>query len=99
MVTDFVKSYAQLIVSHPESIQVELSEIGENFYEITISCEEEDLGKIIGKSGNMINALKTIVNGLHVTTTTNVNNTTLNKGSGAILYFDMNASLSTVTLF
>lgn len=63
MVTDFVKSYAQLIVSHPESIQVELSEISENFYEITISCEEEDLGKIIGKSGNMINALKTIVNG------------------------------------
>jgi predicted RNA-binding protein YlqC (UPF0109 family) len=63
MVTDFIKSYTQLIVSNPESVQVELSEIGENFYEITISCEEEDLGKIIGKSGNMINALKTIVNG------------------------------------
>lgn len=63
MVADFIKSYTQLIVSNPESVQVTMEEIGENFYEITILCDEEDLGKIIGKSGNMINALKTIING------------------------------------
>ncbi|MDD2697801.1 MAG: KH domain-containing protein [Arcobacteraceae bacterium] len=63
MITDFIKSYTELIVSNPESIEVDLHEVGDNFYEITIYCEEEDLGKIIGKSGNMINALKTIVNG------------------------------------
>ncbi len=63
MVTDFIKSYTQLIVSNPNSVQVTMEEIGENFYEITILCDEEDLGKIIGKSGNMINALKTIING------------------------------------
>ncbi|MDX9744203.1 MAG: KH domain-containing protein [Arcobacteraceae bacterium] len=63
MVADFIKSYTQLIVSNPEAIEVEVHEISDNFYEITIYCDEEDLGKIIGKSGNMINALKTIVNG------------------------------------
>jgi predicted RNA-binding protein YlqC (UPF0109 family) len=63
MIADFIKSYAFLIVSNPEAIEVEVHEISDNFYEITIYCEEEDLGKIIGKSGNMINALKTIVNG------------------------------------
>jgi hypothetical protein len=63
MVADFIKSYALLIVSNPEAIEVEVHEISDNFYEITIYCQEEDLGKIIGKSGNMINALKTIVNG------------------------------------
>lgn len=63
MVTDFIKSYTELIVSNPQSIEVSISEIDENFYEITIICDEEDLGKIIGKSGNMINALKTIING------------------------------------
>ncbi len=63
MVTDFIKSYTELIVSNPNSVEVSISEIDENFYEITILCDEEDLGKIIGKSGNMINALKTIVNG------------------------------------
>jgi predicted RNA-binding protein YlqC (UPF0109 family) len=63
MVADFIKSYTQLIVSNPEAIDVEVHEISDNFYEITIYCDEEDLGKIIGKSGNMINALKTIVNG------------------------------------
>lgn len=55
-----------------------------------------------GKNGNVIatnSALKDIVNGLHITTSTNVNNTTLNKGNGAIISFDMDASLSTVTLF
>lgn len=63
MVADFIKSYSCLIVSNPESISVSINEIGDNFFEITIYCEEEDLGKLIGKSGNMINALKTIVNG------------------------------------
>ena len=63
MVADFIKSYSQLIVSHPESISVSIEEAGENFFEVTIYCDEEDLGKLIGKNGNMINALKTIING------------------------------------
>jgi uncharacterized protein len=63
MVVDFIKSYSCLIVSNPQTVEVVVEEIGDNFYEIFIYCDEEDLGKLIGKSGNMINALKTIING------------------------------------
>ena len=63
MVTDFIKLYANLIVDNPDAIEVTLNELDENFYEIVVTCVEEDLGKLIGKSGNMINSLKTIING------------------------------------
>jgi len=63
MVTDFIQEYAKLIVSQPESIKVEVLEVDPTFKEIIIYASEEDLGKLIGKSGNMINSLKTIVNG------------------------------------
>ena len=63
MVTDFIKSYTQLIALQPDAIEVEINELNENYYEVVVYCDEADLGKLIGKSGNMINALKTILNG------------------------------------
>lgn len=55
-----------------------------------------------GKDANIIvnnTALKTLVNGLYITPSTNVTNTTLAVNEGAILYLDMNSSLSTLTVF
>ena len=55
-----------------------------------------------GTSGNTIadNAeLLGIINGLHITPSTNVTNSTLSKGEGAIIYYDLNSSLSTLTLY
>jgi len=63
MLTEFVSTYAKMIVNHPEDIEVELKEINESFYEITIIANTSDVGKLIGKNGNMINAIKTILNG------------------------------------
>ena len=63
MVTDFIKDYTQLIVSHPDAIEVTQNQLDDNYYEIVVYCDEADLGKLIGKSGNMINALKTVING------------------------------------
>lgn len=63
MVTEFVSTYAKMIVSYPEDIHVEAQEVGESFYEITIHANSADIGKLIGKNGNMINAMKTILNG------------------------------------
>jgi predicted RNA-binding protein YlqC (UPF0109 family) len=63
MVTEFVSSYAKLIVSNPDDITVSLDKIDEHFHEITITAHNSDIGKLIGKNGNMINAIKTIVNG------------------------------------
>ena len=63
MIQDFISDYAKLIVSQPEQISVDIKEIDTNFHEITIFANENDLGKLIGKNGNMINSLKTILNG------------------------------------
>ena len=63
MVTKFIENYAKLIVSLPEDVVITKEIIDENFAEITISVNSVDIGKLIGKNGNMINALKTIANG------------------------------------
>ncbi len=63
MVEEFVRDYAKLIVSHPEAIEVERRNLGEKFDEIVIRVHKEDAGKLIGKEGRMINALKTVIGG------------------------------------
>ena len=37
--------------------------IDELFCQITVFANESDIGKLIGKNGNMINSLRTILNG------------------------------------
>lgn len=63
MIKDFVESYAKLIVTNPDSVNVEVKKIDDTFSEVTIHAHSEDVGKLIGKNGNMINALKTMING------------------------------------
>ncbi|NQY53031.1 MAG: KH domain-containing protein [Campylobacteraceae bacterium] len=63
MITNFIEDYAKLIVSKPEEVSVSIDQIDETFAEITIEADSNDIGKLIGKNGNMINALKTIANG------------------------------------
>jgi predicted RNA-binding protein YlqC (UPF0109 family) len=63
MITSFVKEYAHLIVSNPNDISVEVESIDDSTSQITIIAHKDDLGKLIGKSGNMINAIKTVING------------------------------------
>ena len=63
MMTDFVSSYAKMIVNHPEDVEVHINEIDPTFFEIVINVNDSDVGKLIGKNGNMINAIKTILNG------------------------------------
>lgn len=55
-----------------------------------------------GNNTNVISTntdLKSLVNGLYITPSTDVNNTTLAINEGAVIYFDMNSSLSTLTVF
>ncbi|WP_457592131.1 KH domain-containing protein [Hydrogenimonas sp.] len=63
MVENFVRDFAKLIASHPEDIVVKRQALGENFDEIIIYAHKEDAGKLIGKEGRMINALKTVISG------------------------------------
>jgi len=61
--TEFVSTYAKMVVNNPDDIEVTSSQLDSNFYEITITANDSDIGKLIGKNGNMINAIKTILNG------------------------------------
>ena len=63
MVTDFVLAYAKLLVKHPEDISVKVTDSNEGFDEITIYANREDVGKLIGKEGKMIHAIKTVISG------------------------------------
>ncbi|MFA9373931.1 KH domain-containing protein [Poseidonibacter sp.] len=63
MITDFIENYAKLIVSVPNDVRVTKELIDDTFAEITVEANSVDIGKLIGKNGNMINALKTMANG------------------------------------
>jgi len=63
MVRDFLLSYAKLLVNNPEDISVEVTTVDENFDEITLFANSEDIGKLIGKDGRMINSIKTVISG------------------------------------
>jgi predicted RNA-binding protein YlqC (UPF0109 family) len=56
MVDAFLVAYAKLLVEHPEDISVEIKEVDEGLDEITIFANNEDVGKLIGKQGRMINS-------------------------------------------
>ena len=63
MIQEFVSSYARLLVKHPDSIKVDIIPIDEGFDEITIYAKDEDVGKLIGREGRMINSIKTVISG------------------------------------
>jgi predicted RNA-binding protein YlqC (UPF0109 family) len=63
MITNFIESYAKLIVSFPEDISITKNSVDDTFAEIVITANSADIGKLIGKNGNMINAIKTMANG------------------------------------
>ena len=63
MVNNFLISYAKLLVNNPEDISIEIAEVDENFDEITLFANSEDIGKLIGKNGRMINSIKTVISG------------------------------------
>ena len=63
MIVDFITQYTKLIVSNPSDISVEFEVLSDKFTQITINANNADVGKLIGKNGNMINAIKTMANG------------------------------------
>lgn len=62
MVENFLKQYAIMIADYPNSVRTEKS-VSEEFTEIIIYADKADTGKLIGKDGKMINAIKTVILG------------------------------------
>ena len=62
MVADFIAHFAKLIATYPEDIRVEM-QTNDEFAEITLFANQADVGKLIGKEGKMIGAIKTVISG------------------------------------
>ena len=62
MITDFVAEFARLIASYPDEIKVE-STTSDDLVEIVLYANQVDVGKLIGKEGKMIGAIKTVISG------------------------------------
>ena len=62
MIADFVAQFARLIASYPDDIKVEVQESDE-VTQITLFANQADIGKLIGKEGKMIGAIKTVISG------------------------------------
>jgi hypothetical protein len=62
MISDFVAQFARLIASYPDDIKVEVKE-GDEITEIVLFANQADIGKLIGKEGKMIGAIKTVISG------------------------------------
>lgn len=63
MIEKFVEKYAKLIASKPEDIEVIRKDVNESYSEITILTSKADAGKLIGKDGKMVAAIKTLISG------------------------------------
>lgn len=57
---NFVEYVVKSLVDSPADVRIELKK-GEKDSSINIHCKKEDIGKIIGKSGKTIMAIRTLV--------------------------------------
>jgi len=62
VISDFVAQFARLIASYPDDVRVEVQESDE-ITEIVLYANQADIGKLIGKEGKMIGAIKTVISG------------------------------------
>lgn len=60
-IRDFVEYLLQSLCEHPDQIQV-IESVDEKGNLLTITVAEADMGRVIGKSGKNITALRTLVN-------------------------------------
>lgn len=70
------------IVNHPEDVQIEESESG-GLVNITIKTNPEDIGRVIGKSGKVIKAIRQIARILAIKQGVRVNIDVLDSGERA----------------
>ncbi|MBL0708855.1 MAG: KH domain-containing protein [Sulfurimonas sp.] len=62
MISEFVAQFAKLIATYPDDIKV-LSKESDEITEIILYANQADIGKLIGKEGKMIGAIKTVISG------------------------------------
>ncbi len=64
---ELVEFIARTLVDHPDAVQVREVE-GERTIVIEVTVAPDDIGKIIGRQGRIVNALRTVVRAAAVRT-------------------------------
>lgn len=57
---EFLIYLVSKIIDHPQDLKIEETKLAENFFQYTISANSEDVGKIIGKEGKIIQAIRNV---------------------------------------
>jgi predicted RNA-binding protein YlqC (UPF0109 family) len=60
---EFIRKYIELLAFYPEDIIIKTANESDDFVEVLIYANKVDTGRIIGKNGNMIKAIKTLLTG------------------------------------
>ncbi|PAF46268.1 RNA-binding protein [Helicobacter sp. 12S02634-8] len=63
MIQQFLEDYVKKIVQYPQDVSVSLELNEEGYKDIVIYASSQDVGRVIGKDGKMISALKTFISG------------------------------------
>ena len=59
---EFIEYIAKQLVDKPDKVIVEESTPDENTIELTLKVDKTDIGKVIGKHGNNVNAMRALLN-------------------------------------
>lgn len=70
---DFVTYLLSQIVDKPEAIQVSQEQIGQGIENLQITVDSSDMGKVIGKQGRIIRAIRDLTKALAVKKNARVN--------------------------
>jgi predicted RNA-binding protein YlqC (UPF0109 family) len=58
---EFIEYIAKQLVDHPDRVIVEETTPNENTIELTLKVDKTDIGKVIGKKGNTVNAMRALL--------------------------------------
>ena len=58
---DFVEHIVKKMVDNPAKVRVEQNSTNVNTIELVVEVDKDDVGKVIGKKGKNINAMRTLV--------------------------------------
>ena len=58
---EFIEFIAKRLVDNPDKVSVEEITPDEHTIELTLKVDESDIGKVIGKHGNTVNAMRALL--------------------------------------
>ncbi len=58
---EFIEFIAKQLVDKPDNVIVEKTTPDENTIAVTLKVDNSDIGKVIGKHGNTVNAIRTLL--------------------------------------